>query len=116
MIEGGNNEQWERLVKAMERSAVAQEDLIRLATEEREELATAEESMPLGLPICPHCGTLNPEIRNEGGSGSFAEFILLAHCGHCQNLFLAVAQGWDTYKTKGDYEGRMNEHGTRSHT
>lgn len=85
----------------LERSAVAQEDLIRLATAERE----TGESI-LGPPICPHCGRLNPRIRNEGGDGQFGEFLLVAACQECGETFIAIAQGWLTFRDNAEYEGR----------
>jgi hypothetical protein len=91
----------ERTVEALERSAFAQEELIRLATEERD----AGESM-LGPPLCPHCGRLDPSIRSEGGSGQFAEFVLIAQCENCNKPFLAISQGWLTYRNRQEYEGR----------
>lgn len=91
-----------RLCEATERSAKAQEDLITLATEERD----SGEAL-YGPPACPHCGRLNPSIRNEGGEGDFAEFVLVAHCQACNNTFIGVAQGWLTYRNKQEYdEGR----------
>jgi hypothetical protein len=105
MAEGGRQELLSRLVAATERSAFAQEELIRLATEERNERDQAEE-MPIGLPICPHCGTINPNIRNEGGSGPMAEFALLAACDSCSHMFIAAPIGWEVFKDKEAYEGR----------
>jgi hypothetical protein len=113
MMEGGNPELLLRLVVATEKSAFAQEELIRLATEERDGQEQPVE-MP-GLPICPHCGTLNPTIRNEGGRGPFGDFALLAICDTCQHTFIAEPQGWSVYKDKQEYEGReVNDNGTRS--
>lgn len=111
MEEGGRSELLHRLVTATERSAFAQEELIRLATEEREE-RDHEETLPIGLPICPHCGTLNPSIRNEGGGGPMGDFALLAQCDNCTHTFIAEPLGWAVFKTKEEYEGRKDDNGT----
>lgn len=81
----------ERLVLATERSAKAQEDLITLATEERD---TGESIF--GPPICPHCSTFNPDIGSGGveAEGPMIEFALVAKCHNCQGQFFAVPQGW----------------------
>jgi hypothetical protein len=111
MTEGGRSELLLRLVTATERSAVAQEELIRLATEERE-AREMPDNLP-GLPVCPHCGMLNPTIRNEGGVGPFGDFALLALCDNCNRTFIAESQGWNVFKTRGDYEGRdVDDNGT----
>jgi hypothetical protein len=81
-----------RLVEATERSAKAQEELIRLATEERDYGDNL-----VGPPLCPHCGMFDPKIRNEGGAGQMSEFILVAVCGSCENIIHAVPQGWLAY-------------------
>jgi hypothetical protein len=82
----------DKLLELLERSAVAQERLIELATEERD----AGDSI-FGPPFCPHCGIMSPDIRNEGGEGSFSEFVLKALCGNCQGVIFAVPQGWLCY-------------------
>jgi hypothetical protein len=103
MIAKGGEPFEDRLLGILERTAVAQEELIRLATEEREVGEAMEEP-----PFCPHCGRLNPTIRSEGGTGEFADFILVANCTNCSNTFLAVpARGWNVYRNKAEYEGRL---------
>jgi hypothetical protein len=99
-VEGGLNV---RMVEALERMASAQEELNKLAREQAEE--PMEEFTP-GPPICPHCGTFNPSIRNEGGTGPWVEYVLAAYCDNCGNTFLAQAQGWQVYKDRAEYEGR----------
>lgn len=91
MDEGGTTDlAWqERLVGAVERVAVANEQLIELATTERDSGDSA-----FGPAFCPHCGTFNPSVRNEGGIGQMAEFVLLATCQACHKTFFAFPQGW----------------------
>lgn len=84
-----------KLFEATERSAKAQEDLIVLAKEERD---TGDSIF--GPPLCPHCGTFNPGVRNEGGDGPMAEFALIANCQNCSKTFFAVPQGWLCYATR----------------
>lgn len=86
-----------RVVGALERSAKAQEDLIRLATEERD-----FQELVWQTPSCPFCGTMNPTISNRGGEGLFAEFVLVAECGNCENQFFAVPMQWDYFKTRNE--------------
>lgn len=87
----------ERAVRAWERIAGANEALIQLATEERDSGA-----MAFGPPFCPHCSTVNPKIRNDGGDGAMADFVLAARCATCGEMLFAVAQGWAVFKTPED--------------
>lgn len=74
-------------VVELRRSAKAQEDLIRLATEERD---YGDSLKP--PPMCAHCGTINPKIvvLNHDQPGHMREFVLIAKCQHCQGAFYAV--------------------------
>lgn len=98
------DEKLDRVIEALERSAKAQEDLIVLATEERD-------SNIFGPPLCPHCGTLNPDVHNGGGEGPMAEFALIATCGSCAKTLFAVPQGWLCFTTRDEalkeIEGRI---------
>jgi hypothetical protein len=69
----------ERGVKALERLAGANEEIIKIANEEK---FTVEE----GSSTCPYCGKLNPEVTQlgSGGSGPVSEFVLVAET-HCCN-------------------------------
>lgn len=100
-----DDKMFERLVVASERTAQAQEDLITLATEERE-----VEGAQFGPPVCPHCLTFNPEVRSEGGDGPMSEFALVSKCGNCDETIYAVPQGWLCFKTpedaRNEIEGR----------
>ena len=93
------------IIHHLDRIAKANEELIRLAVEERDDQEVLGEAVA-ELPVCPHCGTLNPKIRNEGGAGPMAEFALLAQCDSCSHTFIAEPQGWHTFKSKDEYEGR----------
>lgn len=82
-----------RIADALERGAKAQEDLITLATEERD----TGESL-VAPPLCPHCGMFNPSVAQEGGgSGHMTEYVLVAKCDHCKAVIYAVPQGWLCY-------------------
>lgn len=109
-MEGGiRNKDLNRIITALERSAKAQEDLIQLATEERDsgELLTSDP------PFCPHCGMFNPNVTSRGGEGPMVEFALIATCGNCQEEFFSVPQGWTNFKTrdeaKTEIEGRVSK-------
>lgn len=79
----------------LERIAKANEDLITLATQERE----VQEAAP--PPYCPHCRAVNPTVTSEGGTGEFADFVLVGKC-QCGELFFAVPEGWNVHMTKED--------------
>lgn len=97
-MEGGiNHKDLKRIIGALERSAKAQEDLIRLATEERD-----LQELVWTTPVCPFCGTTNPTITNRGGEGPMAEFVLVADCGNCQSQFFAIPMQWNYYKTRNE--------------
>lgn len=84
-MEGAELELFERLVVASERSAKANEDLIRLATDERD----IRENMPL-IPNCPHCGYPDPVVRGAGGTGPMSEFKMAGICQSCRGMVIAV--------------------------
>ena len=85
----------ERMADASERMAVANEQLIKLATEERD----SGDSI-LGPPFCPHCNTFDPKLRQIGtGTGQMSEFILEAACDNCGNRVYGVPQGWLVFHT-----------------
>lgn len=83
----------EKFFSLLERSAVAQERLIELATEERK-----IEFQPTP-PFCPHCQAIDPVVGSEGGSGKMSDFVLIARCGECGNVLYAVPDGWQVYGT-----------------
>ena len=83
----------DKFLAVLERIAVANEKLIELAVEER-----SVENSP-GPPFCPSCMTVNPDIRNEGGGGPMADFILAARCGTCKAMIFAVPEGWKVFPT-----------------
>jgi transposase-like protein len=85
----------ERGVKALERNAEASEQLIALANDERTD-SVEDLSSP---PKCPHCGTFNPTIRNEGAQGSMEDFTLVATCSSCGKTFFGFPTGWFIVKT-----------------
>lgn len=83
-----------KFLALMERSAVAQEQLISLATDERKIEFTPTP------PFCPHCETVDPKVSSEGGgTGPMTEFVLVARCGECGNALYAVPESWQVYGT-----------------
>lgn len=96
-----NGEQADRLIAALERQASASEELNALAKNERE----VGEAF-VAPPLCPHCGTFNPDITSGGreGSGEFAGFVLVAFCTSCNNTFYAMAQGWLCFQTRDEVQ------------
>lgn len=87
------DEHVERLVSALERQAVASEELIRLAKDERD-FGEQVENQP-GPPFCPHCSKVNPTVRTQAeGSGQLSDFVLVMQCAHCNNMFYGLVEGW----------------------
>lgn len=83
----------QEFLSLMERSTVAQEQLIHLATEERKIEFTPTP------PFCPHCQAVDPVVGSEGGSGKMSDFVLLARCGQCGGVLYGVPDGWQVYGT-----------------
>ena len=74
-----------------------QEELIELGVSALERLAEDPViQMETGPPVCPHCETMNPEVRVQEGeaSGPLAEFVIQAHCLRCNKVFYAVPIQW----------------------
>lgn len=98
----------ERAVVALDRSAVANEELIRLATEERDygDSLTAP-------PVCPVCHKFNPKIivLNHDRVGDMAEFVLVANCQECNQIFYAVPQGWVPFIHADEVSNYLSEKG-----
>lgn len=96
-----------KISKSSERTAKANEDLIRLATEERE---TSVEASP---PFCPHCGYFNPTIHSAGGQGEgeLVNFLLPVTCGACNKPFFAIPEGWICLGNKDEVRGYFNARG-----
>jgi hypothetical protein len=57
-------------------------------------------NVEVGPPVCPHCETVNPEIRMEEaeGSGKLSEFVVQGHCLSCNKIFYAIPDHWTTAK------------------
>jgi hypothetical protein len=74
----------ERGVNALER--LAEDPVIQIET---------------GPPVCPFCDTMNPSVRVEesSSSGPLVEFVIQAHCLHCNQVFYAVPYQWVCTKT-----------------
>jgi RNase P subunit RPR2 len=78
------------------------EELLTRGVEALEKLAQDEIELKLETkpPVCPHCATMNPNIRVEvNGEGSFAEFFIPAHCLHCNNVFYIFPFQWEVLKS-----------------
>ena len=88
----------ERIAVALERLASSNERIVEMADEER------QANYQGGPPICPNCGAFNPVVRNNGGEGHMAEFILAAVCGNCNQPFFAISEGWQCFRTREEVE------------
>jgi hypothetical protein len=83
----------ERLIRAVERVAVANEELIVLAKAERD-IGEQIENQP-GPPFCPHCSRVNPSVKTQAeGEGLLSDFVLVMQCAHCHSTFYGLADGW----------------------
>lgn len=76
-----------RLEALLERGVAALENLAE----------DPEIMMETGPPVCPHCKKMNPNVRIHAveGTGSLGEFVMQAHCLHCNNVFFGVPIQWD---------------------
>jgi hypothetical protein len=74
----------ERGIEAIER--LAEDPVIQIET---------------GPPLCPFCERVNPVIRvgESENTGALAEFVIRAHCQHCNNVFYGIPLHWSTVKT-----------------
>jgi hypothetical protein len=80
-----------RGVQALERAAEALE---RLAEDPVVQIET-------GPPVCPHCEQMNPLVRVDESSaqGKLGEFVIQAHCLHCNSVIYGVPLQWQCVKT-----------------
>jgi hypothetical protein len=84
----------ERILDSLDRIALANEELIRLAKDDRD-LGDAIEAQPPPL-LCPRCQTLDPSVEIElFGRGKLSEFVFAARCESCREAFYVVPQGYD---------------------
>jgi len=83
----------ERGVSALER--LAQDPEIQIET---------------GPPVCPHCQTMNPNVRvsESDEEGRMAEFIIKAYCTSCNKFFYAIPMNWECVQTQ-DEAGQVME-------
>jgi ribosomal protein S27AE len=91
-----------RVEELIERGVAALEKLAN------EEIEFQVETKP---PVCPHCGTINPNIRVEEatGSGPMAEHFTQAHCLHCHKVFYIIALQYECLKTNMDARAVIEE-------
>lgn len=82
-----------QVVKALERSAEATENMLALAT------AETEATMEPGPPVCPNCGRVDPVVTQiqEGGEGRLSEFVIVGETHCCNKTVYAVPAGLDTF-------------------
>lgn len=86
----------DRLIEATERSAKAQEDLIKLAEDER--VLTAAEEL---VAHCPHCGKADPPIKGTNeGEDRLSGFVLITECQNCGKEFFGFAHSWQLVGTR----------------
>lgn len=93
-----------RIAEATERNAKASEALIDLAKEERD-----VGSDILAPGFCPHCSTVNPIVRSEGGAGRINDFVLVSACQECGGIIWAVPNGFTVFSSREAAEELVTE-------
>jgi lysyl-tRNA synthetase class I len=83
----------ERVAVALERLAASNERIVEMADEER------QANYQGGPAYCPHCGRMHPVVSVPSATGNMGEYILTATCQGCDNVFYAVPEGWQIFKT-----------------
>lgn len=53
--------------------------------------------VPVKPPICPNCERMNPfvRVRESEATGPLFEFVILCECMSCNEIFYALAEGWN---------------------
>lgn len=93
-------------VDALERSATANEALLKIA--EQEQLVMTEP----GPSICPHCGAVNPTVHlvdDSGGSGPLDEFVLVGETECCRKTIYAIPHEFTVVPTRDAAVQLMND-------
>lgn len=106
-MEGRELDLLDRLVKATERNAEANEKIVELATQERAVGDEIASSTP--PPFCPHCQALDPPIQTEGGGGRISEFVLFGRCGFCSKVIFGLSVGWEIYADEKSVRDALKE-------
>jgi hypothetical protein len=67
--------------------------------------------MEFSPPACPHCKTLNPDVRTHdaGGEGDLQQYVVQAHCTHCNQVFFGLPFSWDCVKTAEEAQNVISE-------
>jgi len=91
-----------RVEELVERGVLALEKLAQ------EEIELRVETKP---PVCPHCETINPNVRIEEsvGSGRMVEHFTQAHCLHCHKVFYSIPIMVECVKTADDARMMIEE-------
>lgn len=95
-----------RIAEALERLAIANEDIVKLAKAEGEPPVIEVEPGPA---YCPHCGKEDPLIVTHSGDGAgrMSEFFLHATCRNCETTFYGLVQGWTLVTTVDDLREQL---------
>ena len=62
-----------------------------------------------GPPICPHCGTEDPEVTCvEGESvGPLSQVVIEARCMECENIMYAVVESYSMHQDASTVQGQL---------
>jgi hypothetical protein len=88
----------ERMATALERLADSNQRIVEMADEER------QANYQGGPAYCPHCGYMNPRVAAPGGEAPMADFVLVATCGNCTQVFFGVPEGWQVFRSREELE------------
>lgn len=67
--------------------------------------------VPVKPPVCPNCNRMNPFVRvqESEATGPLFEFVIQCHCLSCNQIFYAIAEGWNCLSNLEDVQQMMNE-------
>lgn len=89
------------------------EELIERGVAALEKLADDEIQIQVETkpPVCPHCETVNPNVRIEEatGQGPMIEHFTICHCLHCNKVFYAIPVQTECVKTPQDARAVIEE-------
>lgn len=64
-----------------------------------------------GEPLCPHCGTVDPEIVTEAseGRGRLSEFIITGVCCSCNQVLYGLCESYSMHHSTETLKAQIEE-------
>jgi hypothetical protein len=78
------------------------ETMNRIATAIEALAVDPEVEINAGPPVCPSCGTFDPNVSlayQEGGTGPMSQIIIDGNCTKCKERFYIVIESYSVHKT-----------------